>query len=141
MPHSAFQMHPPCLFFTAAGLRFSDVFCLENEQLSACSLGYSMRQDGCCNYMSMQHRKHFLGWQHRRYPIRTWPRLRRAISTWFFSVTESVPSPFHHAGRQMLLMLALLLQEASVRRQLEITPYFSRVTKSRPWLLLLPAPL
>lgn len=58
-----------------------------------------------------------------------------------FLVTESVPSPFHHAERQMLLMLALLLQEASVRRQLEITPYFSRVTKSRPWLLLLPAPL
>lgn len=55
-----------------------------------------------------------------------------------FSVTKSVPSPFHYTEVQMLLVLVLLLcSDSLVGWQLEITPCSSRVTKSRPWLLLL----
>ena len=88
--------------------RWFSGFCLEKEQLASYSLGYSVQREGCCNYPSVQHEKHFLGWQCQWYPTRTWPRLRRAIAT-LFSVTESVPSLFHCTEQQTLLMLALLL--------------------------------
>lgn len=74
-------------------------------------------------------------------PNRDLAQTQKSHCHMLFSVTELVPSPFHHTEQQTLLTLALLLQEALVGRQLEVTPYFSRVTKSRPWLPLLPAPL
>lgn len=129
---------PRVFFPTAARLRFSGGFCLENELHS---LGYSMQQEGCCSYPSVRLEKLFLRCQCRSVPNQDLAQTQKSHFHILFSATKLVSSPFHQAEWQTLLTLALLLQEVLVGQQLEITPYFNRVTKSRPWLLLLPAPL
>lgn len=127
------------LFFTAAGLRFFRWFAWDTSSCPRAALATPPGKRAAAVIWVSNTRSISSGGSANG----TDQDLTQTQNCHFHSVifNNPIPSLFHHAEQQMLLMLASLLREASVRRQLEINPYFSRVTKSRPWLLLLSAPL